>query len=975
MLWIVKCPDDGRLLALVEGDVGDEDARSLRAHLAACADCRVAVAEAARAHYPEGEVRALHAGEAMGRYVVRDKLGEGGMGVVYAADDPQLKRTVALKVLRPSALAHRGASARLLREAQAMARLSHPNVVTVYDVGTVGEQVFLAMEYVEGVTLTRWLADRPRGHDEVLAAFVHAGEGLAAAHKAQLIHRDFKPDNVLVASDGRILVTDFGLACSPVDDEETELATPGSQPARLTAAGAVAGTPGFMAPEQLAGKPLDAKTDQFSFSVALYAALCGERPFASDERATVPDEVSASPIRRLTSAHGRKIPVRIRRVLVRGLSADPADRFPSMVALLAALTPRRRWRVAAACTAVILLITGVAVGARLAHHDTGCGAATDRLVGIWDAPRRQQLETRFRATGSPIAAETWPRIAARLDAYASAWLTMASQACEATRVRHEQSEDLLELRQHCLDGRLGAYAALIDMLATPDRALVERSLEAVATLPAIEACANTRTLKNRVDPPRDPEVARAVIAVRAQVAAAHAFERGGRYPRAVETARAAVAAARPLGYVPVEAEALFALGLAQGRMGDHGACQATLEQALSAAQAGGHDEIAARAWIQLMHFVGYERDQYAEGHRWNDYTVAALQRLGDPDELEVDRLNWYGAIVSREGRLDDALIAARQQLAVAERAFGKNHVFYAYALVSLSFALKDLRRDAEAEGLEERGCKIVEQQLGTTHPQAIRCLNNRSAALTDQGRFEEALPLKLEAVRLAERLEDRSELPVLHTNLGVVYLKLERFDEARREFQVAGGIATLVADRVAVERGLGAAAFGEHSLEAALAHYRAALTLIEPELGPSHLDAGKAHSSLAEILLALHRSTEALAHAERAIEIADARHTASDAAANALLMAGEAQLALGAPLIAVPLLERCLTMVSESSSDSLLLPRTRFTLARALSATGADPARIAELVRSARDAYVKSGRARDQLHAIDTWVSHHPGVR
>ncbi len=264
-------------------------------------------------------------GAKIGRYVVLEVLGIGGMGVVFLALDPDLSRRVAIKLLHPDLARrdHRGtARARLLREAQAMARINHPNVISVHDVGTVGEQVFIAMTYVPAGTLRNWLK-QPREWRDILQRFVGAGHGLAAAHRMGLIHRDFKPENVLLGENGQAMVTDFGLARDAEDARATPSDTP-EVPARLvgsqlTQAGAILGTPVYMAPEQFHHNKADARSDQYSFCVALYESLYRAHPFAGGE----PDQGT--------------IPPAVRSVLLRGLSQMAEERFPTMDALLEAL--------------------------------------------------------------------------------------------------------------------------------------------------------------------------------------------------------------------------------------------------------------------------------------------------------------------------------------------------------------------------------------------------------------------------------------------------------------------------------------------------------------------------------------------------------------------------------------------------------------------------------------------------------------
>jgi len=301
----------------------------------------------------------------MGRYQIVRRLGAGGMGVVFAARDGALDRMVALKLVRRAD--DPGADARLAREARALAKLTHPNVVTVYDVGTHADGRFIAMELVEGETLHRWLERAPRSWREIVRTFVDAGRGLAATHAAGLIHRDFKPDNVLLDPDGRARVTDFGLA-RVVDD--TDAATPEAQPGppTITRDGALVGTPAYMSPEQLLGRPIDERADQFSFFVALYEALAAQRPFG---RESPPDEDALGAlVAEITGGRPQAPPGPswLARVVLRGLEPDARRRFPSMSAVVATLERglgrRRRRILAGLAVAVAAAMTWVLVARR-----------------------------------------------------------------------------------------------------------------------------------------------------------------------------------------------------------------------------------------------------------------------------------------------------------------------------------------------------------------------------------------------------------------------------------------------------------------------------------------------------------------------------------------------------------------------------------------------------------------------------------
>ena len=294
----------------------------------------------------------------IGRFAVLRKLGEGGMGAVYAAYDEQLERRVALKLL------HDGDHARLLREAQALARLSHPHVVQIYEAGEFEGHVFVAMEYVEGPTLAAWLAAAPREVDEILEVFVQAGRGLAAAHERGLVHRDFKPGNVIVGDDGRVRVLDFGLARARESLATPRPTEPAAAPrtgdvgllsSTLTRTGALVGTPAYMSPEQYAGLPIDARSDQFSFCAALYEGLYGQRPFGGETLLELSGNVIAGEVR--PPPPRPDVAPAIAAAIVRGLAADPADRWPSIDELLAVLAGGRGQLVEDRARLVVLLFT------------------------------------------------------------------------------------------------------------------------------------------------------------------------------------------------------------------------------------------------------------------------------------------------------------------------------------------------------------------------------------------------------------------------------------------------------------------------------------------------------------------------------------------------------------------------------------------------------------------------------------------
>jgi serine/threonine protein kinase len=382
----VECLDDNVASEFVSGGMAATAVTRVEGHLASCRDCRALVAALAgdeadsnaATHQHEkiedsqvAKRPVLSIGDRVGRYLVLATLGSGGMGVVFTAYDPQLDRKVALKLLRGNLGANtKEARTRLKREAQAIAQLNHPNVVGVYDVGATDDgDVYIAMEFVEGDTLTTWLKRWPRTWREILDVYSQAGRGLMAAHSVGLLHRDFKPDNVLVGGDGRVRVTDFGLARSLILDDsargaitsiaEATKARAAGSPLQvdLTATGTVLGTPRYMPPEQLTTTSIDARADQFSFCVALYEALYGTHPLKGSTSVAMLEEGAKA----LPPPDSKGVPSLISKAVMRGLEKERQKRFPTMATLMQELTPppqRSPMKFIAFAAVGALLVTG-----------------------------------------------------------------------------------------------------------------------------------------------------------------------------------------------------------------------------------------------------------------------------------------------------------------------------------------------------------------------------------------------------------------------------------------------------------------------------------------------------------------------------------------------------------------------------------------------------------------------------------------
>jgi len=528
----VDCLSENTFQQLLDGTLVKARIRDTEVHLDTCRSCRELLStlaqgltescppgrEAVSVQATDGPECEMLPGAQVGRFIVQSPLGVGGMGVVYAADDPVLGRKVALKLIH----ADRGEGAeraewraRLLREARAIARLSHPNVITVHDIGLHGDHPFVAMELVEGTTLRSWLAASPRSWRDVVSVFVAAGRGLLAAHRAGLVHRDFKPDNVLIGHDGRIRVTDFGLACPLVGDdhhgpdgpapEEPEQAfvvlgsSVQDRQERLTRTGTLVGTPGYIAPEVLRGGAADFASDQFSFCVALHEALFGQRPLlrapriAAGTATTKPAQPAAgrSPAAR-ARADRHPVPGWLQQTVQRGLSALPADRFPSMESLIATLdrAPIRRRRIQAGVAAVMVLAAGVTASVLAAGSSDPeiCTGGLEQVWEVWNPGVAARVHSSFAATARPHAQPSADRVAERVALYTDEWATMHRAACLAT-ARGEQSPDLLDRRLSCLRRRLDQVAALLELLVRrADGDLVDRAVDLTGKLEPLSTC-------------------------------------------------------------------------------------------------------------------------------------------------------------------------------------------------------------------------------------------------------------------------------------------------------------------------------------------------------------------------------------------------------------------------------------------------------------------------------------------------------
>jgi tetratricopeptide (TPR) repeat protein/predicted Ser/Thr protein kinase len=835
------------------------------------------------------EAGALGRGVGLARYVVLNKLGSGGMGVVYAAYDPELDRKVALKLLRADAAeesSSQAARARLLREAQAMARLSHPNVIAVHDVGTLDQQIFIAMEFVEGQTLTRWLKEKERAARHIVEVFVQAGRGLAAAHAAGLVHRDFKPDNVLIGNDGRVKVLDFGLARAAEDGAglaptlpaqlEDGPSSPRALETPLTRSGAILGTPAYMSPEQLLGKLTDPRTDQFSFCVALYEALYGERPFHGDSLETLAQQLTRGKIKEVEKPS--RVPARVRQVLRRGLRPSPDERYPSMQALLEELgkDPRAFRRRALAAASVAIGLEAVGIGYRQVAYQQSqiCKGAERKLAGVWDEERRGAVSAAFLATAKPFAADAFRGVERALDAYSQGWVAMHTDACAATRLRGEQSEELLDLRMQCLSERRRELKSLVEIFTRPDPSVVENAVQAAVGLTPLNGCANAAALKAPVRPPEDPPTRARVEQHRNALAEIKALRDTGKYARALEMAKPVATASREMGYKPLEAEALLMLGDLLKATSQHKEAEGILYDAAAAAERARHAEVKAKAWTLLALVVSSRESRMEEGLRLARQSGAVVELLDNPPDLNSELQQVLGTIALHRGKHEEALAHLKQALEIREKALGPDHPDVAKTLTTLGNVLKESARYEESLTYLQRAVQTSEAALGSEHPLVAEALTNWGNLLRRQGKLDAALDAHRRALAIREKVYGPESPRVAGAlmNVGLVLRAQGRHAEAlehqRRSLNIqerALGLDNV--ELVPVLTNLGNASEDMGNFDASLDYHRRALAIAEEAYGPEHPKLARVLNNLGSALHSKEDFPSALLHFRRALAI------------------------------------------------------------------------------------------------------------
>jgi len=838
-----------------------------------------------------------------GRYVIDAVLGRGGMGTVYLARDLSLGREVALKL-------HRAGSGndRLHREAIAMAKLAHPNVVTVFEVATVDDRLYVAMEYVRGETLRGWLATAPRTWRHKLDMLLQAGQGLAAAHAAGLVHRDFKPENVLVGEDGRPRVSDFGLArvgVSPGGAKPTAVVGP------MTQTGALMGTPAYMSPEQLSGDSVDARSDQFAFCVVAWECLYGKRPFTGLTLAGLEDAMMRGELQRVTRT---EVPQRVRDVLERGLAISPADRYADMPALLgavrAAAIPRTR-RYLALGLAGVTLAAGATfaisslVGAH--RHAAECVAAGDDMRAVFDGGTREQMRIAFIASGSPTAVTAFERTAAVLTRYGDNLAKQASALC----LGHDEPLRLTSARRACLADRKSRFAGLVDELLHAEAPAVREAPSAAWSAFEPAPCDDAAMLLAQPVVPTltTREQSKAFSRVRA-------LESTGRYEAALAAATPLLEQARADKNRHFELDVLMAIGAIRAELEPAEAVAPVLQDAVQLAETLGRDLDAAVELSQLAHLVGVVQHRFEPAHRYVALARAKLERLGAQNVAARGHLlGIEGQVLSDENRLVEAEQAMRQAITALEHAYGPDHPNVGSALGSLSQILRAEYKPTEAIEVARRAGELLAKALGADHPTVGGSEMTLGQLLVDVKQFDDARARFEHAETLFARAfgPDHPVHAQIWANLGDLELKQEHWD-------------------------------------AALTQFRRAIARLERVYGADSVDVAGARTDAARALAELGRVPEAIIEQQRAIATLDKLGADGEPrVVVALTELAEYQLFVKQAALALASAQRALEIAIKRTpaANGEDLAEARFLVARAMWETGGDKRGALALAREA----------------------------
>ena len=769
--------------------------------------------------------------------------------------------------------------------------------------------------------------------------FVGAGRGLAAAHAPASCTATSSPTTCSSDEDGRVRVVDFGLAraIEGRDDEEpTPTVTdsrahrrPGALDADAHPARAVMGTPGYMAPEQAMAARRRRAHRQFSFCVALYEALYGERPFEGRVN-------PLNPVPPRDAPKGTNVPPWLRRVLLKGISMRPDERFPSMDALIAALDADpgvRRRRLLTAGGATFLAILFGSVVADLLVHRSGdaCSNPQTRLTGTWDPATQDAVKTAFLASGVNGADATWAYTEKSMNRTTAAWVSAFEGACRATREDHAQSEAALQLRLDCLESQRLELHAVSALLQHADKPMVAAASGAMASLPQVSDCADARALAV-IDQPT-PQAAAKVEALRVKLAGANALVGVGKNREAIPIFQAAAAEAQQLGFAPLQAQALMSLARAQGKDDDFAAAVQSGKQALDLAESSRMDQLAARAASRLLIGSALAGRPTAELEALTERTRALTARVGGDPLAQYELEHAICVVENRKGHSTEMIAHC------------------------------------------QKGVELARSVYGADHPEMLSALDNLGAALDSVGHYDEELATYRQALAVSDAIfgQDSNGVRVVWTNLAELQADMGRLPDAEQAAQHVLSIAKINGENLDSAIALAIAAWAHVAagqVDPGLAE-AAQATALGDKLGvaadPDFADvlryAAGAHLAAGRAALAQSDFAQILAIKQKALEPDSAEWVSY------LMVGGAANLAANQPDIAKTHLERALALSSAHPFFPGWVAQIRFNLAKALVASNGDRSRAAQLAKLARADFANLPERKGELAALDAWQS------
>ncbi|HET6282884.1 MAG TPA: serine/threonine-protein kinase [Polyangia bacterium] len=721
-----------------------------------------------------------------GRYRLEEILGQGGSGIVFRAFDVVVNEEVAIKILLPDRAIQRSWIKRLVREVKVARAIRHPNVCRVFEVGHADGYWFVIMELATGGTLRQLLRSSTdsqsteravRGRQDRLADARAVCSGLGAIHAVGIVHRDVTPQNVLRMRDGRLMISDFGLAIA--DQDTTTLH---------------GGTPNYMPPEALRGERSNQRSDVWQLGVMLHEILFNERP-VWEQRG--PRVFLKSPV----GVDAPALDGELARLCADCLETQPELRPTTAVAVAGRLaaaeaTPERGWllrrwlrgwqwferRRAAFATALgVATLSAIAVrGLQIAERPVLCRGAQVRVAGVWDPAVKATVERAFLRTKKPYAGSAFASVTQALDLFTHLWTGMYTEACEATHVRGDQSTEVLDLRMSCLNERLGEVKALTTVLGDADGDVVQNAVNAVGAIARLDRCADVAQLRAVIKLPESPAQRAKVDELRERIAELKAFYDSGRIVHGLRAAVATTEKADALGYPALQAEAYYRLGVLQSVGDDVKATEQTTERALWLAEGAGHDEIAAESAILLVAMVGERRANVDQAARWFHHAEAILRRMGRHELLQSWLLNNWGIVHSAQGQYSEALSLYQRSLTIKEKFATALDV--GRAIGNIAETLHGLGRYEQALVQSDRAIVIVRNEFGSAHPELAVFLNNHGEILNGLHRYADALPVFKEAIEICQGDRDVGSTSFICgfplTGSGISYLGLRQPEKA-----------------------------------------------------------------------------------------------------------------------------------------------------------------------------------------------------